>query len=56
MINKLENIKIEFYCLKSIVSIKIDPVSIKWMINFYSPSSFCVHKRKLNISIPDSDA
>ena len=53
MIKKLENIKIEFYCLNSPITTEKDPFLIENMLNAYFSSSFSINKKDYNTHIPE---
>ena len=53
MIKKLENIKVELYCLNATITAEKDLILIKNMLNAFFSSSFCVDKKNLNIAIPE---
>ena len=53
MIKKLDIIEIELYCLNATITAEKDPILIENKLNSYSPSSFCVDKKNLNIAIQE---
>jgi len=48
MIEKLDIIKIELYCLNATITDENDLILFENKLNAYSPSSFCVGKKNLN--------
>ena len=53
MIEKLENIEIELYCLNATIADEKDPILFENKLNAHSPSSSCVGKKNLNTPIPE---
>ena len=53
MIKKLENIKVELYCLNATITAEKDPILIENMLNAFFSSSSCVGKKNLNTLIPE---